>query len=1020
MKAHTGVMAAVLAAGCLAVAPRADAQDCDPAVLQREIAATRLDREQAVTLKNLRLGAGPASLTLTGTLIPATPVGGRPAELVFIGDGRVEFAPADDIEANQLDLFVGSRRLDETFTSAVLVFTLDAAVDALLKRPRATLEPAVAAQADTAWQGWIAGAERRLMDVPGTLLRDACGEPLAQGFAAARLTTADVGAVLLLVDPEDREQFTLGQFVPIEASAREQRKIRRALNRERRRGRLGDLDYEDLGQFDNWVSASLRSKEQPVPGISAFEPSRYVLDVTIDGDERLKATARLELRRVARGARSVSLRLPADFRVASIRSTAGADLPYLRTGSAIDVILPRETAATDTVTIEVRYDAGELARSGRAFFLADTLGWYPQAGDLDRARFDATFHWPRRLQLMAPGVRAEGGEKDGQSWERRVIDREVAGYTFEVGRFDVEEETAGRFRVRYAFDPEGRQLGKEVRQEIKESIAGALDYFEGIFGPLPLDEITVVTSPRYYSQSSFGFITLSNLMMADLDIFALLFGFEDRRTVIAHEVAHQWWGHMMAMETYHEAWLSEGLANYSALRYRRDRLKPEADKTSSGKAADKPAPLGLGPTHRWREALTAEIADGRPIEAVGPLVLGPRLSSSRADAYEPIVYRKGAVVLDMLARGLGEQGFTSGLKDIARAANGRAVSNGLFFDLLERIGSVRLEPFERRFVLGTGLPDVYYDYRFEKADAGWKVVGAARLVRPYHFRYGVAVVDGGRFDVRRVRQDTQAALDDLAIAVPIQIGFYDPARDEKKGGRRRESSEPREPNAQAKGHIALSGGGASISLPIDHEPLRFWLDRDAEVFGRFFDESRYPKRMLYYQGLDRFALGEYDEATRLFERARAAPAFGGDPEESGAPDKRTRETDQRGLDAWILLTRARMELDRGRLREAEGFLAEGRRDVRKVSELARQEVLLLENRVLLLKGSFAEAYQALDRAVRRKKTVEGPEAQALLAIAAVKAAPAADRDAALEQARKLGVDVDALTKPAPPAPAGGR
>ena len=46
------------------------------------------------------------------------------------------------------------------------------------------------------------------------------------------------------------------------------------------------------------------------------------------------------------------------------------------------------------------------------------------------------------------------------------------------------------------------------------------------------------------------------------------------------------------------------------------------------------------------------------IDSVGPVVLGNRLFSSRTNsAYEPIVYKKGAVILDMLARSLGEDNF---------------------------------------------------------------------------------------------------------------------------------------------------------------------------------------------------------------------------------------------------------------------------------------------------------------------------------------------------------------------------
>ena len=36
---------------------------------------------------------------------------------------------------------------------------------------------------------------------------------------------------------------------------------------------------------------------------------------------------------------------------------------------------------------------------------------------------------------------------------------------------------------------------------------------------------------------------------------------------MAHEIAHQWWGHGVGWENYHDQWLSEGFAQYFATLY---------------------------------------------------------------------------------------------------------------------------------------------------------------------------------------------------------------------------------------------------------------------------------------------------------------------------------------------------------------------------------------------------------------------------------------------------------------------
>ena len=92
----------------LLAAPAARAAEApDPAALQAEIAASHLEFARAVTLKNLKLNAGLATLHLDGVLVPASAVGGGTVELVFLGSGRIELEPPDSIEAGQLELFTG-------------------------------------------------------------------------------------------------------------------------------------------------------------------------------------------------------------------------------------------------------------------------------------------------------------------------------------------------------------------------------------------------------------------------------------------------------------------------------------------------------------------------------------------------------------------------------------------------------------------------------------------------------------------------------------------------------------------------------------------------------------------------------------------------------------------------------------------------------------------------------------------------------------------------------------------------
>ncbi len=985
-----GLLLAAAAAAQPAAAPAAAGPE--PAALLAEIRGARLDPAAAVRVSRARLAAGVGTLVLEdGVLIPAK-AGGRVVEMVFQGKGRITVEPPDAVEAGQLELFTGDSRLDEPFTEAVLVLGMDGAVGALMKKPSAgELPPATAQAAEALFAAWRSAPLRKQLNVESGIFMDAAGDPLAQGYFAAwsRRPAAEAGAklddFLYLVEPGTREQVTVGRFVPLEASEREKRLLRRAMHRQQRQGRLIGLELDDLGQWDTWLSSALRDKEgKPQYGTAPFEPKKYTLEATIgDKGERLSGRARLDLETVI-PSRHLVLRLARDLDVQRVTDGDGHPLFFLRSQADLDVLLPAAPAAGERLAVVVEYAGNLLERQGRTYALFDTIGWHPHAGTFDRAAYDVTFRWPKKLDLLAAGRRVEGGESpNGLRWERRTLDLPAAAYGFEVGHFDTRTVQAGHVAVTLGFDASGSVLEKKVRDEIAEAVAGSLGYYEERFGAYPLDELTVVTTPRDFSQAMLGFVTLSNLMMADLDFFQALLGIEDRRTIVAHEIAHQWWGHRVGWASYRDQWLSEALANYSALLYARNKL-------------DWKDRYRIGPTSGWQEALSATQDDGRAVESVGPVVLGERLVSSRAgDAYFPIVYYKGAVILDMLARSVGEDNFVKMLAETARVVAHGALSTEDLFAIFEKMSGGELDWFVDQYVYGTGLPEVYYTYRYDKRESGWAVVGSARQYVPHRFRYR-AVKTASGFDVAAEPLE-QRRVADSSLVVPVEIALVDPQRPPAKGKQKG--------NATGRVHVLLRGEATEFDIPVDFEPVDFGLDRHQEVFGRFFDGTKEPKRILFYQGLDAMAAGDAERAADFYARALAAPLVGEDDEGEGGGSRRER----RVLEGRIHLGFARLHLDQGREAEARAAFEQADRTLEEgMGGWIEQEMKVVESRLEIRRGEYDRAYKRLRRSLK-SGAVEGGEGQLLLAIAAKALGKTEDYERAAKEARVQGADLAALT-----------
>ncbi len=153
------------------------------------------------------------------------------------------------------------------------------------------------------------------------------------------------------------------------------------------------------------------------------------------------------------------------------------------------------------------------------------------------------------------------------------------------------------------------------------------------------------------------------------------FGFN--RYLIAHELAHQWWGNLITCETWHHIWLNEGFASYCEALYAEH---------LAGSPAYHNYMLGM---QYWA---------GGSIYCVNPTTVSAIFSSR--------VYDKGAWVLHMLRRHVGDETFF----DILRAyyshpdhAHAHANSED-FRNLCEAVSGQDLHPFFEDWIYGTYYP----------------------------------------------------------------------------------------------------------------------------------------------------------------------------------------------------------------------------------------------------------------------------------------------------------------------------
>ena len=1002
------LLAALLGLG-LPIATATAAEGPDPGALLRAIRTARLERQRAVSLRHVEIDLGPATLSVErGFLVPAAPIEGRTLEMVLIGQAVFRAEPPDAIEAGQLELFTGRPRMDMPVEEAVLVLADEDQVARLLDRPPA--EP----QAEGAWtraeelyERWIHSVERASVGAEAGMFKALCGDRPYREYFALWCAGHETSEFVYANDPEEAEPLTVAAFIRPGLRGWDRIRLARHLRHQQRNGRYLGLRVEDIGAWDLWLSThGDRAEEQG----SGFEARHYELDATILRKSlRLEGRAVLHLEATASGRRTVSLELFRDLEVERVVDGSGTELFAFRSGPEIVVQLPRPSQAGERFTLEVHYGGRALEWVGkRVWDLQSTTGWYPQLGSVARSTYDVTLRWPHRHRLFAGGIRVAGGRTGHYRWERRVIDRPAIASSFVLGRFDVAERQAGHVRVTLAFDRASGQPSDKARERTFDVITRALAFFEQAFGPYPLDELTVVVLPRDYSQSFLGYVTLTDTVTRAAEAEPYAAGAWIRETTVAHEIAHQWWGNLIGWQSYRDQWLSEAMANYAGLLF-------HASSNDDVSLAD----LSAG----WRATLERTVPSGRTIESLGPVVLGSRLNSSQAaNGYAAIVYRKGAVVLAMLARVLGQDRFLAMLRELVHTASGSVITTEGFLEALERMSGTELDGFARQYVYGTGIPLVYYDYdvRPGAEGQGWLVSGEAhRLLEP-GLRSRLARRADGSWDV--VREPGDAAAHAAAtLIVPFRVVLADSETDSAETYRGRART------AQS-GQLTLTGDGQPFEIETATRPLRVDLDPDGEILAEFHARETSPKRWARYRGQDLIVLGRLTEAERELELALSTPVGETRGRQGSLPWMRDPAREQRREDLAIRIALARLYLDQGRDDE-------GERQLRLADQLAgadgderRVERDTLWSRLDLRRGHAAQAYRRLKQTMRmaaprhepqdpdvrlaqlrlRSELLAFSEAYALFAVAARETGNVDDYRWALDGARERGVDTTLL------------
>ncbi|HKB67352.1 MAG TPA: carboxypeptidase regulatory-like domain-containing protein [Pyrinomonadaceae bacterium] len=688
------------------------------------------------TVNNLTLKKEGAAFNLrSGEIYFLTPVEGRYTGAVFFGDGEFSLVPPTQNEKNSLKLFTNEPAITEQFSSLVMRFT-DKTFDEVKNSPAVTMGNSgpQASKASDQFRDNQTLLRKELRDNSELRVLGDLYAPERPGFFTAFINGKRFSKLVYLFNPLGIPEVSPEEVLLFS---------------------YGETDggfWTAFHRLDEYAKGTASSSEDH----RLIDLTKHDIEGTIKG-VHITATDRLTFRALVPG-RVVPLSLFGSLRVSSVQDEQGKELNFIQEAkdqdSDLGIIMPQSLEVGKTYSLTIKYDGGDALRDsgGGNFILIPRSTWYPNNGGSqfgDRAIFEITFRYPKGMTFVGTGAPTAPDSREGDlavaHWSSGTTELAVAGFNY--GKFkkkefaDPESGYNIEFYANEVIPDELRQvqlaieraeaagintmttLGSISTTAMADSAIGdaqnATRIYNLYFGKLPYTRLAMTQQPAFnFGQAWPTLVFMPYTAFMDSTQRSQLLGVSGGtdnfwRYVAPHEIAHQWWGHIVGWNSYRDQWMSEGFAEFSASLYvwyvRKDVNKF----------------IDFWEDKRSQIVEARPATKGRKPYTVGPVTQGYRLNSGKTGgAYQFLVYPKGAYILHMIRMMMydqrsGDAKFQAMMKDFVQTHFNKDVSTEDFKSIIEKHitpamnvdHTGKMDWFFNEYVYGTEMPSYRFDYQ---------------------------------------------------------------------------------------------------------------------------------------------------------------------------------------------------------------------------------------------------------------------------------------------------------------------
>jgi len=226
-----------------------------------------------------------------------------------------------------------------------------------------------------------------------------------------------------------------------------------------------------------------------------------------------------------------------------------------------------------------------------------------------------------------------------------------------------------------------------------------LDFYEEYFDinyPLPVLDMIAISDFQAGAMENWGAIIYRESALLIDEDHSSSSNKERVALVIAHEIAHQWFGNLVTMEWWTHLWLNEGFATY--IEYLAlDKLFPEWDMWTQFSTQD----LGI--------ALRLDA-----LETTHPVEVVVHHPDEIGEIFDEVSYSKGASIIRMLASYLGEENFRNGLRYYLKKHSYKNTETVHLWEAFEKISGKPVEKIMKNWTALPGYPLIKVELKKNK------------------------------------------------------------------------------------------------------------------------------------------------------------------------------------------------------------------------------------------------------------------------------------------------------------------